>query len=221
MEEAIDVSEVHKQRIKQSFNDIEIDRKDLEAAERAIRGELIDRWDELTLFEQTDGFPVDKMDVLVQDISRKLKLSGSQHEELLDTFRPMVHAKAKSKLISTFSLRKDEINTMYGYISMMKSGQSEVNVAVALYSLDFQFSKRKYEVVRQRQVEHQAWFLFIPLGTYYTTEEYSEVVEERVKLGSEDVKKIKDSYVAYRAVESLKQKLGPPDYSNQQVLPSF
>ena len=191
---ALDVASDLKNKLTEKFSSVKISKKDLDKAERKIKGDLIDEWKENTVYNACYGVPKANIRDYVKSLKSVLKdLDEDAQEQVYDSLNNMAFADEIDHLVLNFHLKIDAVGSSYGYIVATKNPITDkLNFAYAIHMMRFKMAERRIEVKTQKKL-----FWLIPVGT--TT----HIEHEKVKFGEDDMERLKNEYCKHRALESL------------------
>ena len=125
-----------------SFNSDQVTKKDLTAADEAVRGLTFDDYREKIFCKVLEGIPVNKFEPFIQKLSSRYEFPSDVEQSILDG----LDAKVNKERIREFKFTKGEQGrVLYGKILTVKRHDSTIDLAYSFVSVKFQLSPRKYE----------------------------------------------------------------------------
>ena len=174
-------------KLAKQLENVKISRTDLDAAERQLRGHLLDKWEESIDYDLTTGIPQCNF----KDYIEFLKTSLGLDDGFCKSLETMAYSDSKEKNMWAVKF-ETEFESKYGFIAMIKDENQRISGVYAFHKLKFKLADRRIE----KRIQKKWWFF--PIGTEVSIE------HERVKFASNDIINIKETYMKHKALEALK-----------------
>jgi len=169
------------------FSGITINRKDSDEAERLLRGDLVEKWDEKIFNKVTIGIEVDKFEDYLGRMSKRFNIT-----DLKEQFLEITYSESTEEKVWKFGFDND-LSSLFGFVSFKKDYRGKIDAVYAIHSLRAKMADKRITTTKTK------WALWvIPL------ESETSVEREPVKFGTKDIDKIRNQYFMKRALEAFK-----------------
>jgi len=172
------------------FGKVEIKREEVNEAEKMMRGDLVETWDEQIFHDTSTGIPENKFEEFVNHMMKRLGINYKASVELKGQFMQMKYLDSKKELIWKFGLEYAEFSSLYGFVSFKKDYRGKINAVYAIHSLRAKMADKVTITTN-----YILWIL--PWST--------ETSVEPLKFGTKDIDKIRSQYFKNRALEAFKE----------------
>ena len=169
IEAAVDVYKLLKSALSEKFETVIVSRSELKTADDAMRGQLMDSWEEKMIYDITRGVPKENLDDFTVCLGDSLGLDEEQRTELHARMKMMKFARSKDSSILEMNFNLDEMRSVYGFVSMVRENDGTIAIAYAFHKLNFKMSEKvvKYTTTSTKTRK----FLFWELSPEVTTSE--------------------------------------------------
>ena len=135
IEAAVDVYKLLKSALSEKFETVIVSRSELKTADDAMRGQLMDSWEEKMIYDITRGVPKENLDDFTVCLGDSLGLDEEQRTELHARMKMMKFARSKDSSILEMNFNMDEMRSVYGFVSMVRENDGTIAIAYAFHKL--------------------------------------------------------------------------------------